>query len=59
MILLGSVRSGLSNGGLIVDFDLKVAFLDSPRAVESGKPVGILDGDREEADGEFSFYRPI
>ena len=42
-----------------MDFDIKVAFLDSPWAAESDKPIGILDGDREEAAGEFSFYRPF
>ena len=42
-----------------MDFDPKVAFLDSPRAAEFGKPIGILHGNREEAAGEFSFYRPF
>ena len=57
--LLDSVWRDLSNGGFIVDFHLKLAFLDSPWAAESGKPIGILDGDREEAAGEFLFYRPF
>ena len=45
-----------------MDFDLKsqtIAFLDSRWAAEFGKLIGILDGDREEAAGEFSFYRPF
>ena len=40
-------------------FDLKIAFLDSPWAAESSKLIGILDGDREELNGEFSSYRPF
>ena len=38
-----------------MDFDLKVAFLDSPWAADFGRLIGILHGDREEAAGEFSF----
>ena len=40
-----------------MDFDQKLAFLHSPWAAESGKLIGTLDGDWEEAAAEFSFYR--
>ena len=55
MVLVDSIWRELSNGGFIVDFDLKVAFLDSPWAADFGRLIGILHGDREEAAGEFSF----
>ena len=59
MVLLGSVGREHSNGGFVVDFDVKVAYLDSPWAAEFGKLIGILHGDREDLTGEFSFYRPF
>ena len=42
-----------------MDFDLKVAFLDSPFVAEFGRLISILDGNREELTGEFSFHRPF
>ena len=51
MVLLSSDWRELPNGGYIVDFDLKVAFLDML--------IGILHGDREEAADKFSFHRPF
>ena len=59
MVLMGSVWRELSSGGFIVSKTQTIAFLDSPSADEFGKPIGILHGDREEAAGEFSFYRPF
>lgn len=57
--VLGLLGRELFNGGFIVDFDLKVAFLDSPWAGESSTPIGILHGDWEELAGEISIYRPF
>ena len=45
--------------GFIVDFDLKIALLASPRAADSSTPIGNFDGDREELTGKFSFCRPF
>ena len=59
MVLFGSVRRELFSGGFVVDFVLKMPFLDSPWAAESSKLIGSLDGDREELTAEFSFYRPF
>ena len=58
-ILLDSLQGELSNGGFIVDFDLKMAFLDSPCAAEFGELIGILHRDWEELTGEFPCYRPF